>query len=176
MTLHKITHSKNHSQTYTKTVNDNNQHTTTAMQRELPDLVEIVSSKILKPSQIVHEETQISLSSLHTHNSPSASLFISFFCFHSFLFFLLLFQNFSFIISPPFKLLNSFSPTISFFSLFLLPIPFFVLFLLLFFLLRIAFCGKVTSYVLTSLFCTPQKSFIFLSLPQPSLEDTWHCT
>ena len=125
MTLHKITHLNNQSQTYTKTVNDNNHHTTTAMPRELLDLVEIVSSKTLEPSQMVQEETQISLSSLHSHYSPSASVFISFFCFHSFLFFLLLFQNFSFIVSPPFKQLNSFSPTISFFSLFLLPILFF---------------------------------------------------
>ena len=70
--------------------------------------MEIVGSKTLKDLQIVQEETQITLSSLHSQNSPSSSLFISFYSFHLFLFFLLPFQTFSFLISPPFQLLQCF--------------------------------------------------------------------
>ena len=88
--------------------------------------MEILGSKTLKPSQIVQEETQLTLSSLHSHNSPSSSLFISFFSLHLFLFFMFVFQTFSFIIYLPFQLLNAFSRTISFLSPLLLPLLFFL--------------------------------------------------
>ena len=136
--------------------------------------MEIVGSKTFKASQIVQEETQITLSSLHSHNSPSSSLFISFYSFHLFLFFLLPFQTFYFLISPPFQLLKCF------FSHH--PFPFFVTFVASifspfpspFFHHVHSFLWETTSHVLTSIFCRPQKCFRFRSLLQQLQEDTWH--